>query len=134
MTECLWAWAFIQSLSVTFRGLTPWAIDGKALAAEFFAGVEAEGPASPFAPISEMFSINPEDAADFAAAEGVDAEPPAVRWHSAADGMQAVREVLSRLRDKNPRSRAIGDLEQIEKVLETAARAGVRFYLTCDMP
>ncbi len=115
-------------------GIDPLAIDGKGLAAEFFGSLETEGPASPFAPISEMFSINPEDAADFAAAEGVDAEPPAVTWHSAGDGMQAVREALSRLRDTNPRSRAIGDLEQIEKVLEAAARAGVRFYLTCDMP
>lgn len=116
------------------RGVDPLAVDGKALAAEYFDSLADEGAESPFAPISEMFSIDPEEAAGFAASEGVDVEPPPVRWHSAADGVQAVRSALNRLREQNPTSRAIPDLEQIEKVLAAAASEGVRFYLACDMP
>ena len=115
-------------------GVDPSAIDGKGLSAEYLDSLEAEGPESPFAPIVEMFSIDPEDAAGFAASEGVEVEPPPVRWHNAAAGVEAVKAVLKRLREERAASRAIPDLEQIEKVLAAAQKEGARFYLTCDMP
>ena len=115
-------------------GVDPLAVDGKGLAAEYFDSLESEGTESPFAPIGEMFSIDPEDAAGFAASEGVEVEPPPVRWHNAAAGVEAVKAVLKRLRAERAASRAIPDLEQIEKVLAAAQKEGVRFYLTCDMP
>jgi hypothetical protein len=115
-------------------GIDPLAIDGKALLAEFFHSLEADGDESPFLPISRLFNLNPQDAVAFAAGEGIDAELGEATWCDPREGVEAVRSTLARLREENPNSQAIQDLKRIEAVLVAADKQRVRFYLTCDMP
>lgn len=80
-------------------------------------------------PLSEFFSIDPEEAADFMECENVaDVELPPLQYFSAQDGLATVRALLPRPEAKD----AIHDLKDCERILSAAAKQGIGWYLACD--
>ncbi len=92
-------------------------------------------------PLEEFFSQNPDEAAWFCEAEGIDPPEggfPPVEWFSAADGLRTIRTLLERVselttdRGWNIEDVAT-DLQQFEEVLVGLVKAGVRFHLSVDI-
>ena len=106
-------------------------IDGKLLArtAEV---LDTIAPQLGVRPISEFISIDPKQAAEFMAGEGMDVgdiELPPLRQFPAEDGLATVRALLSRP-EAQP---AIQDLQDCERILSKAAKLGVGWHLEVDM-
>jgi hypothetical protein len=62
---------------------------------------------------------------------------PAEEWFEATEGLQTVQRLMGFLRSNQDRiaepTEVVGDLEEIEAILETAMQAGVRFHLSLDI-
>ncbi len=107
-------------------------MDGKRLASHIEALDEA-AHASGIRPLSEFFSADPEEGADFLAGEGVDPgeiELAPLQQFSAQEGLEAVRALLllpvTQAEDVAP------DLRECERILEVAAQHGVGWHFEID--
>ncbi|HET9839750.1 MAG TPA: hypothetical protein VFR84_16100 [Candidatus Angelobacter sp.] len=84
----------------------------------------------------EFISVNPEEAADFAEGEGVNASGlsfPAEQWFDPEDGLLTVRTLLNYVSSASPGdSRLLQDLTDCERVLTSAQLAGTKFHLAVD--
>ena len=84
-------------------------------------------------PLSEFFSADPEQLAEFMEDEGVDAgdaEPPALQQFTAQDGLATVRALAS-----HATARADGvaqDLRECDRILGAAAQHGVGWHFEVD--
>jgi hypothetical protein len=114
--------------------------DGKSL---IFYQRELEAAAQQLglAPLQQFVSAIPEKVRDYLAQQGLNAEQFPLadeEWFSAADGLQTVRGLLAHLQSA-PRTvtdptRVVRDLQRIERILDIAERAQVRFHLVSDLP
>jgi len=78
-------------------------------------------------PLSEFFSMPPEDLADFMyGADEIDLS--LMQHYCAHDGLATVRALLSRPEAKP----AIDDLRACERILNVAARHGIRWHFQID--
>jgi len=84
-------------------------------------------------PLSEFFSADPEQAAEFMEDEGIDAagiELPPLRQFAAQDGLATVRAVLSH---NQANVDHVGeDLRECERILSVAAQHGVNWHFEVD--
>ena len=79
-------------------------------------------------PLSEFFSMAPEDVAEFT--EGADdIELPPLQQFSAQEGLTTVRALLPQ---KHP-EHVVEDLRQCERILSTAAQHGVGWHFEIDI-
>lgn len=107
-------------------------MDGKRLGQHIEALDEA-ARASGIRPLSEFFSADPEESAEFLAGEGVDPgeiELAPLQQFSAQEGLAAVRALLLL-----PAAQAEGvasDLRECERILEAAAQHGVGWHFEID--
>jgi hypothetical protein len=84
-------------------------------------------------PLSEFFSVDPEQAAEFMEDEGFDAsdiEIPPLQQFSPVDGLATVKALLSR----NPAwdARVTADLRECERILSVAEQQGVGWHFEID--
>jgi len=78
-------------------------------------------------PLSEFFSMPPEDLAEFV--EDTDIELPPLKQFSAQDGLTTIRALLLRA-EAQP---ALDDLKACERILQAAADLGVGWHLQIDV-
>jgi GNAT superfamily N-acetyltransferase len=84
-------------------------------------------------PLSEFFSIAPEEAADFMEGEGMDASDiklPPLQQFTAEDGLATVRALAA-----HPAARGDGvarDLRECERILTVAAQQGIGWHFEVD--
>ncbi len=84
-------------------------------------------------PLSEFFSADPEQAAEFMESEGIDAagvELPPLQQFSAQDGLTTVRALLSHSMASDEQVGA--DLQECDRILSAAARHGVDWHFDID--
>jgi hypothetical protein len=85
-------------------------------------------------PLSEFFSADPEQMAEFMEGESIDAgdgELPAVQQFTAQDGLDTVRALIA-----HAAAQATGvaqDLRECERILSAAARHGVGWHFEIDI-
>ena len=85
-------------------------------------------------PLSEFFSIAPEQAAEFMEGEGVDTgdiELPPLRQFSAVEGLTTVRALLSHTQAHT--DHVAEDLRECERILTVAAQHGVSWHFEMDI-
>jgi len=85
-------------------------------------------------PLSEFFSIAPEQAAEFMEGEGVDAadmELPPLKQFSAQEGLITVRALLSR--SQAHADHVAEDLRECERILIAASQHGVGWHFEIDI-
>lgn len=92
-------------------------------------------------PLTQFVSSDPLAVGRYLQQQGLDPDDfplPDVAWFPAADGLQTVRGLLARLREKPDAvldaQRIVRDLQAMEALLTPAAAAPVRFHLQSDMP
>jgi hypothetical protein len=105
-------------------------IDGKLLAKSAEV-LDAIAPTLGIRPVSEFISIDPEQAAEFMVAEGMDVDPaklPPLKQFSAQDGLATVRALMARP-EAQP---AMRDLKDCERILTVAAQHGVGWHFEVD--
>jgi len=84
-------------------------------------------------PLSEFFSVDPEQATEFMEGEGMDTsdlEIPALQQFSAQDGLATVRALLSH--PPGHIEHVITDLRECERILSVAAQHGVGWHFEVD--
>jgi hypothetical protein len=80
-------------------------------------------------PLSEFFSMKPEELAEYLDGADDDVELPPLQQFSAQDGLAAVRALLPR-----PEAQAaIEDLKACERILSVAAEHGVGWHFQIDV-
>ena len=85
-------------------------------------------------PLSEFFSISPEQAAEFMEGEGVDAgeiELPPLQQFSAQEGLTTVRALL--LHPEAHADHVAEDLRECGRILGVAAQHGVGWHFEIDI-
>ena len=85
-------------------------------------------------PLSEFFSIAPEEAAEFMEGEGIDAgniELAALQQFSPEDGLATVRALLSHTAVHA--NHIVHDLRECERILSAAAQHGVGWHFEIDI-
>ncbi len=83
-------------------------------------------------PLSELFSIAPEEAAEFMEGEGAsDIELSALQQFSAQDGVTAVRALLSH--SAAHMDSVADDLRECERILIAAAESGIGWHFEIDI-
>jgi len=101
-------------------------IDGKALS-RHMESLDAAADQLGVRRLTEFFSIDPEEAAEFLS-EVEDIKMPTLQQFSAEEGLATVRALLTR-----PEARpALQDLQECERVLKAAAEHGVKWHLAVD--
>lgn len=90
-------------------------------------------------PLSEFFSLNPDEALAFLEGQGIDPPPgglPPEQWFDAADGLRTFRALLARapeLANRRFDAEAVtAELERFIEVLTALAERGIRWHLTVD--
>lgn len=90
-------------------------------------------------PLSEFFSLNPDEALAFLEGQGIDPPPgglPPELWFDAADGLRTFRALLARAPELANRRFTADDvtaeLERFIEVLTALAERGIRWHLTVD--
>jgi hypothetical protein len=108
------------------------AMDGKGLSHEI-ESLDAAARELGVRPLSDFFSADPEQAAEFMEGEGIDAsgiELPPLQQFSAQDGLTTVRALLARGRANADH---VGeDLRECERILSAAAQRGVGWHFDID--
>ncbi len=108
-------------------------MDGKSLARNIEA-LDAAAKQLAVRPLSEFFSIAPEDAAGFLEGEGEDSSEldlPPLQHFSAEEGLATVRALLAHPAAQTPH--VAEDLRQCERILTAAAQRGVGWHLEIDI-
>jgi hypothetical protein len=85
-------------------------------------------------PLSEFFSMDPEEALEFMAGEGVDTEDitmPPLKQFSAQDGLATVNALLSH--SHSCAKHVAEDLRECERILTAAAEQGVGWHFEIDI-
>jgi hypothetical protein len=85
--------------------------------------------------LSELISINPEEAGDFLEGEGVSDLPdlPAEQWFEAEDGLRTIEVLLQQVESQKANdSRLLDDLRSCRQVLDLAKQGKVRFHFSID--
>ena len=85
-------------------------------------------------PLSEFFSADPNEMAEFLKGEGADlsgVEPPPLQQFSAEEGLATIRALLGHpsVRDDGVRQ----DLRYCDRILSAAAKHGVGWHLEIDI-
>jgi len=83
-------------------------------------------------PLSEFFSVTPEQASEFMEGEGMDAgdiDLPPLQQFSVQDGLKSVKELLSRPEAKV----ALQDLQDCERILKAAEQHQVKWHFEIDI-
>jgi hypothetical protein len=87
-------------------------------------------------PLSELISVNPEEAAAFLESEDGDTSdlpPPSEQWFDASEGLRTIEALLQHIESrKSADERLLHDLKECHQVLERAKREDVRFHFTVD--
>jgi hypothetical protein len=107
-------------------------IDGKSLSRHIDA-LDQAARALGVRPLSEFFSMMPEDAAAFMEGEGMDlgeSELPALQQFAAEDGLETVRALASR--PETLEDGIVQDLRECERILTVAAQHGVGWHFEVD--
>ncbi len=113
-------------------------MDGKSLA-HAIETLDAAATRLGVTPLSNFFSIDPEQAAEFLleeGGEGAGIELPPLQQFSAQAGLATVRALLAHLQAK-PRSvkdaeGVVGDLRECERILSAAAEHGIGWHFEVD--
>jgi len=103
-------------------------MDGKTLS-RHIESLDAEARQLGVRPLSEFFSIAPEQASEFMRGEGVDAgdiDLPPLQQFAAQEGLTTVRELLSHTQVHT--GHAAEDLRECERILSAAAQHGVGWH------
>lgn len=117
--------------SEQLEGMPVFNSDGKALSRAIWDAV-ADDNANPIIRLQELLSFDPEELAEFAEGEGlVDADVPETQWHDPNEGLRILGEITSK--SAAPPD-VLEDVAELTAMLELAAQAGVKFYLTLDTP
>ncbi|HXI71452.1 MAG TPA: hypothetical protein VNN22_13940 [Verrucomicrobiae bacterium] len=102
-------------------------IDGKSLSRNM-ESLDAAARQLGVRPLSEFFSMDPEELAEFM--DGADdVELPPLQQFSAQEGLATVRALLSRPEAQS----AIQDLQDCERILNVAAEQGVGWHFQIDV-
>jgi len=81
-------------------------------------------------PLSEFFSVNPEQLEEFLDAGADDIKPPPLQQFTAEEGLATIRALTS-----HPSARKTGvaqDLEECERILNAAAQHGIGWHFEVD--
>ncbi len=113
-------------------------VSGKALG-RARAQLDALAEVAGVKPLMEFYSASPEVLFKFAQSEGVAIEEnegpiPPERWFLAEDGLVTIRGLKDAAKAEKIENlgRILADLDEIERVLETAKENGVRWHLVVD--
>jgi hypothetical protein len=85
-------------------------------------------------PLSEFYSIDPEQAAEFWADEGIepgDIKLPPLEQFSAQDGLATIRALLAH--KPVHQDHVLEDLQECERILSVAAQHGVGWHFEIDI-
>jgi hypothetical protein len=114
-------------------------MDGKSLAREI-EDLDWTAKEIGVRPLSEFVSVNPEMALEFLEGEGVstsDIPLLELQQFSAEDGLKSVRMLLREIQAWVPGTKdtsgVLADLRECERILDAAARQGVRWHFELDM-
>jgi len=87
-------------------------------------------------PLSELISVNPEDAAAFLDGEGHDATDlslPPEQWFDAEEGLRTIEALLRHVESEKPaEQRLLRDLRDCRQVLQRARHEATRFHFAID--
>jgi hypothetical protein len=87
-------------------------------------------------PLSELISVNPEDAAAFLEGEGQDATDlafPPEQWFDAEEGLRTIEALLQHVKSEKPaEQRLLDDLRDCRQVLQRARQEATRFHFAVD--
>ena len=106
-------------------------MDGKSLSRHVEA-LDAAARQLGVRPLSEFFSVDPEQAAEFLQDEGMDVgdvEIPTLKQFSAQEGLATVKALLSR---PPVHVDVLPDLRECERILNVAAQQGVAWHFEMD--
>jgi hypothetical protein len=120
--------AYYIVLERDIKGLDT-SMDGKSIAKNIKA-LDAAAAELGIRPLSEFVSIPPEDLAEVLE-DHIEDELGAVQFFSAEEGLETVAELLenANLKDKG----VIEDLQECERILNTAADGGVAWHFQIDL-
>ena len=108
-------------------------MDGKSLS-RHIESLDAAARQLGVRPLSEFFSIAPEQAAEFMEGEGMDAgdiELTPLQQFSPEEGLATVRALLSHT--PVHADHIVGDLRECERILSAAAQQGVGWHFEIDI-
>jgi len=108
-------------------------MDGKSLS-RHIESLDAEARQLGVRPLSEFFSIAPEQASEFMEGEGVDAadmELPHLQQFSAEEGLTTVRALLSQ--SQAHAEHVAEDLRECERILIAASQHGIGWHFEIDI-
>ncbi|MCC7407066.1 MAG: hypothetical protein IT442_03285 [Phycisphaeraceae bacterium] len=107
-------------------------MDGKSLS-QHMESLDEEARRVGVRPLSEFFSVEPSQMAEFMEGEGLDAseiELPPLAQHSAVDGLATVRALATCPVAQN--NGVARDLRRCEQILTVAANHGVGWHMEVD--